>query len=336
MSIQGTILNIQRYTLHDGPGIRTELFFKGCPLHCPWCSNPESQNPYIEVGVYPGKCIGSHLCGYCMKCCSNSNNLIFEKNQLVAIDRKTCTNCTLCSTTCPTEALKIWGKLFTVEKTMEIIRRDIHYYENSGGGVTFSGGEPLVQIEFLLALLNACKQEHIHTCVESTFYFDWNRIAATLPDTDLYIVDLKHMNSILHQQYTGVPNTQILENITRLADTNKPFLLRIPVIPTVNDTWENMKQTADFIQKKLHNRILQLQLLPFMRLGEEKYKSLGLPYPMAEKTFPMEDFSIETFHRETFQEKLNTFTDYFNRQGINCIVGTTTQKASSSNTYTAK
>lgn len=311
----GIVFNIQRYTIHDGPGIRTELFLKGCPLSCRWCGNPESHRPYIQAGVYPSKCLGADNCARCRQSCPKPDSLVFQGNKLEKLDRTICLNCTECVDACPSDAIKQWGKKTTVDEAMDIIRKDIPYYESSHGGVTLSGGEPLLQIDFVEKLLFQCRKEHIHTCVETTLCADWGIIERILPLTDLFISDIKHMDSDIHKQYTGIGNERILENIKRLTDRQKPLILRIPVIPGVNDTSENMKATADFLCDGLQRRIEQLQLLEFMRLGEEKYASLGIPYPMKDTVTDKDQFSA----------KVKGFSEYFNSRSIPCIVGTTTK-----------
>ncbi|WP_375748222.1 glycyl-radical enzyme activating protein [Vibrio sp. HN007] len=308
----GTVLNVQRFTLHDGPGIRTEFFLKGCPLRCDWCGNPESFNKHIEVGVFQNKCITSNSCGSCAEVCPSPDMLTFSGSKLDIIDRDKCSNCLECSEECPSEAIKQWGKIMTVDECMKIIRQDRGFYERSGGGITVSGGEPLLQSDFVLELFKACKLEGFHTCLESSFFSNWGRIDKLLPYTDLFISDIKAMDSDLHKKHTGVDNNRILENLIKLSNTGKELILRIPVIPGVNDSMGNAEATADFILNKLNGKIRTLQLLSFMRLGEEKYRSLGLPYKMKDLEFD----------RNEFQQQVNTIAEYFNQRGIHCLVGT--------------
>ena len=195
---------------------------------------------------------------------------------------------------------------------MELIRRDQGYYARSGGGVTVAGGDPLVQSDFVEALFRACKAEGYHTCCESTFCASWSEVEKILPYTDLIISDLKLMDSALHRQYTGVGNELILQNLRRLAQEGRELILRIPVIPGVNDGRQNIEASADFILRQLGGQVRTLQLLSFMRLGEEKYKSLGIPYQM----------EAVRLQRRAFQRRVEEIARYFNSRGIHCLVGT--------------
>ncbi len=313
---RGIIFNIQRYTIHDGPGIRTELFFKGCPLHCPWCGNPESHHAFQEVGLYPTKCIGEKGCGLCRNCCPVPDVLHFEEGKLTAIDQNRCRRCLACADSCPSDVIRRWGEETSLEEAMEVILKDRSFYESSGGGVTLSGGEPLLQEEFVKSLLSLCRREGIHTCVESTLYTKWHTLEEILPLTDLLITDIKHMDSGIHRRFTGVGNERILAHIERIADIQIPMIVRIPVIPGFNDTWENMEKTADFLGQLRKGSVLKLQLLRFMRLGEEKYASLGLAYPMRE-TAP---------DRDAFDKQIQEFAAFFRSRGICAAAGTTTRE----------
>lgn len=309
---KGIVFNVQRFTLHDGPGIRTEFFLKGCPLRCKWCGNPESFKSYLQPGIFQNKCISEDKCGDCKNVCPNKNTLIFKEGRLNSIDSKKCTRCMKCIDACPADAIKQWGKIMSIDECMKEILKDKGFYEKSNGGVTISGGDPILQIDFVHELFKACKRESIHTCFESTFYGKWEEIEKILPYTDLFISDLKHMNSDVHKKYTAVNNELILENLKKLSAANVDIILRIPIIPDINDTMENIEATANYIISELSNKINVLQLLSFMHLGEEKYQSLGMDYNMKNLNF----------NRKTFQNKIIEIQQYFISRGINCIVGT--------------
>lgn len=308
---KGTIFNIQRYTINDGPGIRTEVFLKGCPFSCKWCSNPESQQLAKEPGVYASKCISADKCSLCIKVCEQQAIMI-GGDKVVGIDRNRCIGCMKCADACPAEAIKPWGKDMSVEDVMKVIEKDRKFYERSGGGVTISGGDPLVQKEFAIELLKACKEAGIHTCVESTFFGDSQNVRDLIEFADLVISDIKHMDNEIHKRYTGMGCEQIHENLRMIAEEGHDMILRIPVIPGVNDDMDNICKTADYIEKYIGKSLVVLQLLSFMRMGEEKCISLG-------RTYEMKDLE---FDREEFQLKVNNIAEYFNSRGIHCIVGT--------------
>lgn len=288
-ALVGYITDIQRYTIHDGPGIRTEIFFKGCPLHCRWCSNPETIHPGQQLGVYPKKCISLEKCGLCRKACPLGENspIQFSEGALQPIVMTgQCAGCLACADACPAEAIAVWGKKMTVEELMKVILADRSFYARSGGGVTLNGGEVTVQWEFAAALARACHEKGINVCVESALHCQPERMEAVLTWADYVITDIKHMDSQVHKQLTGVGNELILENIRRVVQMGKPLVIRTPVVAGFNNSPENIRATAAFIRDELGGRILQYQLLPYRKMGTEKYETLGISYPMGDYVPP--------------------------------------------------
>ena len=274
--MQGLIFNIQRFSIQDGPGIRTTVFLKGCSLRCFWCHNPEGIRPCPEIQFFPERCIG---CGECLAACPQGAHVVEGERRI--FHRERCQGCGRCAETCYAGALVLAGRRLTVEEVMAEVLRDRPFYETSGGGVTLSGGEPLLQPAFSLALLAACRAEGIHTAIETAANCRWEDLQALLPVTDLVMMDIKHLDPIRHREATGVSNERILANARRLAQSSKPVVYRIPVVPTVNDTPEAIAALAGFVRSlppcpdgQRHS----LELLPFHRLAANKYQSLGLGY----------------------------------------------------------
>ena len=309
---KGYVINIQRFTVHDGPGIRTEFFMKGCPLRCPWCSNPESYVVRPQIGVYPDECIGVDKCGFCLPVCPEKA-LKIDGGRIRNIDREACHDCLACYNVCPSSALKLWGEEITFEKAMKIIRADRSYYEKSGGGVTFSGGEALLQWRFVKMLLEACREDGINTCVESALHVEPAVLDEVMPFTDLFISDIKQMDSGIHRQYTGVGNERILSNVIKLVRSDKPLILRSPIIPGFNDSDTFIDRLGNFILEELDNRILQLQLLRYRPLGEDKGNTLGYDY-MLKDIKP---------GREEFEDAIRVLVKRLTDRGIPAIAGTT-------------
>jgi len=282
-AIQGTITNIQHFTIHDGPGIRTEIFLKGCPLSCKWCSNPEALKVKQQVGVYTSRCIGIDKCGYCLEACpvKDQNPFYIQDNAITAVNRHVCTECLECAQVCPGNALIEWGKKHSVSDIMKQVLSDKDFYDRSGGGVTISGGEALLQWKFALEIFKECRDNEIHTCLESSLHCNPSVLDEVYPFTDLVITDIKHMDNAIHKQYTGAGNGLIHENIKKTVSMKMPLVLRLPIVPGINDSEENIVKTAEFIVNELNNEILQVQLLPYRQLGVEKYETLGIEYPMA-------------------------------------------------------
>jgi pyruvate formate lyase activating enzyme len=312
---EGCIFNIQRYTIHDGPGIRTEIFLKGCPLRCRWCSNPESISLHPEIGVYASRCIGISKCGYCLKACPESEKGAITVNGdcVTGIDRNICNGCLKCADACPSNALTVWGKKMNISEIMTVILSDTDFYAKSGGGVTISGGEPLLQWNFTIELLKECIDNNIHTCLETALNIQTEIVLQVLPYADMIITDIKHMDPSKHQEYTGSSNDLILKNMAAITDKNKPLIIRIPVIPEHNDDDENIHATANFIKGELGNRVKQVQLLPYKQLGVEKYTSLGRDYPM------------NYFHppeREIWEKNIKRIAAILQSYGIPAVPGT--------------
>jgi pyruvate formate lyase activating enzyme len=315
LQTEGFVTNIQRFTVHDGPGIRTEVFLKGCPLHCRWCSNPESLKPYPEVGVYRARCIGVDKCGLCFEACpGGADYFTIEQGLVTAIDRAMCTRCLACSEVCPSNALVTWGKKYTAADVVETVLADIDFYRRSGGGITLSGGDPLVQWQFSLAVLKECRSRDIHTCLETEHHVNPAVLDRIYPYTDLVITDIKHMDPEKHREYTGVDNKLILNNIIATAKENIPLIIRIPIIFGLNDNDENIKVTADFIGNELGNSVIQIQLLPYRRLGVEKYCSLGIPYGLEGYQPP---------ERKVWENKIITLAAGLKAYGLPAVAGST-------------
>lgn len=312
--LTGTIFNVQHFTVHDGPGIRTELFMKGCNLQCKWCSNPEGMRAVREVGIYPDKCIGLGKCGACTRACKNGVAFMAYGDQVVSIDRDKCRGCMCCTEACPGGALKAWGKIYTVDEALKLVMKDEKFYRQSGGGVTVSGGEALLQADFIAALFAECEEQGVSTCLESALNVPRETVEKLLPVTDWWISDIKHMDSAAHRAGTGVGNERILENLCFLAEQGVRLILRIPIIEGFNATEENIRATGKFIVERLHGRVTQLQLLPYRKLGIEKYESLNRPYPMGG------DF--EAPPREAWEEKLLRFREILRDLGVRAEAGT--------------
>ncbi len=275
------VSNIQRYTIHDGPGLRTEIFLKGCNLDCLWCSNPEAISPRQELGVYPAKCVG---CGSCVKACPLEGKPISFP---LGVERGLCPEgCLRCAEACPGHALKIWGEWMSSGELLRLVERDRGFYNKSGGGVTVSGGEPMLQWEFVREFFEMCRKVEIHTCMESAMNVAWEHLEAVLPLTDFLICDIKNMNSACHRRDTGAGNELILRNIKKAVQMNIPVVIRTPVVPGHNDHPDDIMAIGAFIRDELGGRVQQYQLLPYRKMGTEKLDSLGRSYPLGDDFVP--------------------------------------------------
>ena len=253
--MKATIFDIQRNSFVDGPGIRTTVFFKGCNLHCKWCHNPESQSAQKQMMYYKDKCIG---CGKCAEVCPN---------QL-----KKCDFCGKCELYCPADARKVCGKEYSVDEVFNEIAKDKMFYENSGGGATFSGGECMLQTDFLCEILKKCKDNGIHTAVDTAGNVPWQYFEKILPYTDLFLYDVKAISDDLHKQGTGVSNRLILENLEKLSG-KRDIIVRIPLIGGFNDSETEVSGIAEFLKKI---KCIKKEPLPYHSMGEHKYDALGI------------------------------------------------------------
>lgn len=284
-----TIFDIERYATKDGPGIRTVIFLKGCNLRGIWCQNPESQNCRPQIMYYMNLC---RHCGRCIAVCPNHAIRTDDMFGLVT-DSTLCTACGTCVENCYFDARKLMGKVMTVSELMTEIRKDAPYYERSGGGITFSGGEPLLYPEFVKEVAKQCQDEGIHTAIETAGHVPWNDFEQVLPYMNLIFFDIKHIDPELHKKYTGVTNTHILGNLRKLSQVFSPIIIRIPVVPGYNDSAEVQQRIYEFI-KPLHG-IEHVELLPYHRLGMTKYKGLGMEYPLQDlKSLKKDDLSYLT------------------------------------------
>lgn len=273
IKITGTVFNIQKYSIHDGPGIRTTVFLKGCPLACLWCHNPESIAPRPEIIFWDNKCIS---CTDCVKTCPQEAMQVGQ--QTVRKETANCIGCEACVEVCPTGAIEQVGRKMTEAEVLKEIEKDRVFYEESGGGVTFSGGECLMQPEFLTALLTGCKARGLHTAVDTSGYASWQTIAELKDVVDLFLYDLKLMDEEQHRKYTGVSNKLILANLQKLAKVGKSIWIRVPVIPGINDNDDNLQAMGAFL---FSLQIRDVFLLPYHGIAANKYIRLGRDYQLS-------------------------------------------------------
>jgi len=278
----GLIFDIQKYSLHDGPGIRTTVFLKGCPLECAWCHNPESISTQREIVVMENRCIA---CGECRLACHNAQNIPGEGALPARIEK--CDLCGACIEACPTGGRRIIGREISAGKVIETLEQDRVFYEDSGGGVTFSGGEPLRQFEFLRELLLACRDRKLHTAVDTCGFAREEDLLAVAPLTGLFLYDLKMMDDAKHRHYTGVSNERILSNLQALGAAHDRIWIRAPLIPGVNDSERDLEALARFASGIPGVR--QVNLLPYHRTGLTKSRRLGRATTLADVAPPSDE-----------------------------------------------
>ncbi|MCC9294998.1 glycyl-radical enzyme activating protein [Clostridium sp. WLY-B-L2] len=296
----GTIFNIQKYSIHDGPGIRTTVFFKGCPLKCWWCHNPESQNTNHEIMFFEERCT---VCGKCIKKCPQ--NAIKINNNFPEIDKFKCTLCEKCVDFCPNNAREHVGRNITSNELIKEIVKDEVFYEQSGGGVTFSGGEPLMQVDFLDHILKRCKDRGIHTAVDTSGYAPWKSFERIASKVDLFLYDIKIMDNEKHKKYIGAENDIILKNIENLSNMGCNIYLRMPIIKEINDDNDHIEKTIKLLS--IIN-VEQVNLLPYHKIGMDKYRRLKMNYKLSGMEKPSD-------------ERMEEISQKFKKAGIKIKIG---------------
>jgi pyruvate formate lyase activating enzyme len=284
--IRGILFDIKKFSIHDGPGIRTTVFFKGCPLRCAWCHNPESQIPHPEMTFRSSRCIG---CRACVAACAQ--NAVTWNGGGVHTDDAQCTLCGACAQVCYAEARELVGREMSVAQAMAEIEQDVAFYDGSGGGVTVSGGEPLAQPEFLLALLRACREKEIHTVLDTCGYAPWETLDRVRPWVDLFLYDLKLIDDARHRALTEVSSAPILRNLAQLSRQGHQIVVRVPIIPGVNDDKENLRQMAAALARLPRQH--PVELLPYHPAAADKYARMQKPYDLTHVRPPSDERMAE-------------------------------------------
>ena len=298
---RGHIFDIQRFSLHDGPGIRTTVFFKGCPLRCVWCGNPESIDPKPQLSYSPDRCIA---CGECQKACK-ANAIAKDAAGKAMVDRARCTNCGDCAPVCDPKALEMVGREADAQEVLEVVLRDCDYYAQSGGGLTLSGGEPLLQPEFAERLLHAAKSRGLHCCVETSGYAGWQALDRLRPAVDLWLFDYKETDPHLHAKFTGRELETILQQLKQLHDAGAPILLRCPMIPGYNARQSHLDGIVALARKL--PKLQGVELLPYYDLWRGKLKRFGLTTALPETVKPPS------------RETVKSWNDYLLDRGVHVV-----------------
>lgn len=298
----GLIFDIKKFAINDGPGIRLTVFFKGCNLQCKWCHNPESMSPKVQKMYNAKKCIGTLSC---IEICPNE--ALKMTSEGIVTDYNVCNLCGKCAEVCPTKAFEMLGSAIPISELMKKIDNEAIFFDQSGGGVTFSGGEPLMHSDYLLAALKECGKRMYHRVVDTTAFSKLETVLEVAKHTELFLIDLKVMNSEKHKEFTGVGNEKILSNIVELAKTNCEIIFRIPLIKGVNTSKENIMRTALFINSLKGNRSV-VNLLPYHNISENKHLKLG------------NSTNFMTFEVPTSIE-IKEIISIFKKQGINATIG---------------
>lgn len=300
----GTIFNIQRFSTEDGPGVRTTVFFKGCPLRCVWCSNPESQRSALQVGHRDSLCVG---CGSCVEACPNGAVRVLKKGRgfQVKINRRKCTSCGKCVEACAYEAMRFYGRIMTVDEVFEEVKKDIGYYKESGGGVTASGGEALSQAEFVAEFFQRCRRLGIHTTLDTSGYGTKEACRLVCSEVDLVLFDIKIMDRNEHRRFTGRYNDVILRNLEWMVSAGVCVRARVPVVPGITDSVENIAALAEYVAGL--DADIPVDFLPYHRYGEGKYEMLDMKYKLGDIRPPS-------------QEHLEKIIEIVKGYGVECSV----------------
>jgi pyruvate formate lyase activating enzyme len=300
---KGLVFHIQRFVLHDGPGIRTTIFLKGCPLRCPWCHNPEGLERFPELIYSASRCMA---CGTCAETCPEKAISLIDG--AIIINRSDCTLCFDCIKVCNTNALEICGELMTTDEILDEALSDAEFYQQSGGGITISGGEPLMQFEFLLNLLKKAKQKNLHVCLDTTGYINTEKLGKVIQFIDIFLYDIKTLDKARHKKLTGVSNEIIIENLKFCINQNKDIIVRIPIVYGYNFV-DVEQEIRDQIKWLVEMGIKKIELIPYHKFGEQKYIMLGKNYTLNLKSLDMDkiqDFATRLKERYNIELKLST------------------------------